>query len=87
MSQGDSAVLYDRNHDWRETTPTAAIVTAVASVEECTTTDLPPLYDIVDPDALSRLVGSPAHYIEVRFEYVDYRVSVDSTGAVRVLAQ
>jgi len=43
----------------------------------------PPLYDVVDTEALGRLVASGAD-ITVEFDYAGYIVTVDGDGAVTV---
>lgn len=54
--------------------------------EECGTDpiDLPPLYDVVDPDALDTLFRDPDITGSVSFTYVDHRVSVDPRGEVTI---
>lgn len=42
-----------------------------------------PLYRVVDPDALERLLGSAVD-LTITFEYHQYAVAVTSDGTVRV---
>lgn len=59
----------------------AAVIEAVATRAGVDETELPPLYDAVDPDALDNLVarwagGSPQSAGHVRFQYYGYTVLV-----------
>ncbi|MFC6942679.1 HalOD1 output domain-containing protein [Salinirubellus sp. GCM10025818] len=66
--------------------PIPQIVDAVAEAEgvEPVTLD-PPLAEVVDPDAVERLVGnSTASDLEVRFAYRGHDVVVDESGRVQV---
>ncbi|WP_049904570.1 HalOD1 output domain-containing protein [Natrialba asiatica] len=64
------------------------IVEAVAEREQCDTTELPPLYDTIDPAAITGLFGStPTHSRpagRLTFEYCEYRVAVDAGGSVSI---
>lgn len=70
--------------------PSMAVVEAVAAEAGVDPTELDrPLHDVIDPDALNRLVdsyaGRPgASPFEVSFSYYGYAVTVSSTGAVWV---
>ena len=67
----------------------------VAAVADATGRDpelLPPLYDVVDPDALETLANRPPHVdhrsagVEVTFDFADCVVTVSSTDGVAVSA-
>lgn len=63
------------------------VVEAVAAETEATPTDLPPLYEVVDPDLLERLTDHPTTADEpvyLRFPYCGCTVVVDSNGDVTV---
>lgn len=61
--------------------PSTAVVTAVAAVEDAAPTDLPPLYESIDPQALDRLVASAAGAeLRLAFEYAGYQVTVHADG-------
>ncbi|WP_230198702.1 HalOD1 output domain-containing protein [Halopiger djelfimassiliensis] len=61
------------------------IVNRVASLEGTDPTALPPLYDIIDPDALERLVESAANGdFCVEFTYCGYRVTIENETGVTV---
>ena len=61
---------------------TYAIVSAVASAEGRDITDLPPLYEAIDPDALNTLMSPTAETGADRivFRYCGYEIEVDKTG-------
>lgn len=66
-----------------------AVVSAVSTATGTDPTELPPIYDAVDPDALCTLFGSPTTGSgrirgTVTFEYADNLVTVDSRGTVEV---
>ena len=68
--------------------PSHKILTQVASSEGVSPTDLePPLHDVIDPEALDRLVessgrASGGRVVTIELPYREYTVRVDSTGAV-----
>lgn len=67
----------------------ARVIEAVASAKGVEATELPPLSDVIDPDALDRLVAGSARgtrdgAVEVQFEYADYVVTARYTGDVRL---
>ena len=53
----------------------ARALTRIAAREGRDVTDLPPLYDTVDPEAVGSVLESPAA-VTVEFEYEGYRVAV-----------
>lgn len=64
---------------------TTAVVLTVAALHDCDPTDLPPLLNAVDPDALVRLVTHDATGETLtRFDYADCSVTVRSTGEITV---
>ncbi|WP_323173820.1 HalOD1 output domain-containing protein [Natrialba sp. PRR66] len=64
------------------------IVEAVAERKQCDATELPPLYETIDPAAITGLFGStPTHSRptgRLTFEYCEYRVAVDAGGSVSI---
>lgn len=75
--------------EWNETNPAAAIVRSVAAVSNMEPADLPPLYDITDPDALDRILthDSPAEedgLVHMSFLYAGCDVTIDQRGTVMV---
>lgn len=76
----DDAIVR-RRFDWMETTPSFAIVSAIAAIENVDPTDLPqvlgtPLYTYVDPEALDTLVTDDRH-VALEVAVGDYRIRID----------
>ena len=64
-----------------------SVVETVAKAEGVSPTELtPPLYEVVDPDALDQLfaAASVGSGPEVAFPYKGYEVTVDGNGVVSV---
>lgn len=62
---------------------TSAVASALAARENVDVDDLsPPLYDVIDPEALEALFRDTSGC--VTFQYRDYEVTVDDNYAVRV---
>ncbi|TYT63813.1 HalOD1 output domain-containing protein [Natrialba swarupiae] len=55
----------------------STVLTRVAARDECDRTALPPLYEVVDPGALTAVIESDAA-VTVRFAYAGYRVVIDT---------
>jgi hypothetical protein len=75
--------------DWTETKPSAAVIEMVATALEVAPTEVEPLYNAVDPDALDRVVVDPVGdrdttAVEVSFTFADREVTVKGAGAVVV---
>ena len=75
-------------YDWSTTEPSWAVVQAVAVATDTDPTELVPLYDSVDTDALDALLlrarngnNSP---VSVSFSFAGRSVTVDSDGDVVV---
>lgn len=66
--------------------PIHDIVSAVADANGQSHTDLPPLLDAIDPDALVAFVDSADDDAELSFDYCDRRVVVSGTGEVETHA-
>ena len=62
---------------------TLAVVRAVAAVENEDPQSLEPLGDVIDPEALKTVLGTPGSVAHVTFNYADHRVVV-TDGAVEV---
>jgi len=71
----------------RTVSASEAVIDRIADVEGVDATELTPLYDVIDPDALDALVersdssGSP---LTVDFSYHGYDVTVTGSGVVDV---
>ncbi len=68
---------------------TEQIIRVVAESDGRSREDLEPLYEAIDPDALTALFapradGSSRAVGDVSFEYADYWVTVSSEGAVEI---
>lgn len=59
-----------------------AVVGAVADAEGVSTLELPPLAEVLDPDALKGLCRDDGTDVTVEFSYHGYRVRVAGDGAV-----
>ncbi len=69
--------------------PSLAIIEAIAESEEVPVTDIEPptyepLYAVINPEALDRLVSTARGSLSVTLEYEGYEVTVDETGQVRL---
>jgi len=62
------------------------VVEAVATLEKTKVTNLPALYETLDPDALDQLYESSTD-ARMTFTYHDYRVAVETDGVVTVQAR
>lgn len=67
-----------------------AIVYAVADRKEVDPTDLPPLADVINTDALDALVNresEPSQPIDITFPYAGYQITVssDETATITVV--
>lgn len=72
--------LVQRSHDWTETSPSVAVLEAIAAVEGVSPTDLHTdhnitLYDSVDLEALDALLTHDSE-VTVSFTVDDYRVHI-----------
>lgn len=67
-------------------TPVYAVISAVADASGMPMTELPPLYDAVDPDALNNLftARSEPAVSHVSFQYAGYDIVVRESGVVQV---
>ncbi|RQG90830.1 HalOD1 output domain-containing protein [Natrarchaeobius chitinivorans] len=68
-----------------ETSPSVAIVTEIARHEGVSPEALqPPLWKVIDPEALDRLFERTEQVGTVRFHYLDYGIEFDSDSGVEV---
>lgn len=86
--RGCTPVVDDRYDAAGDRTPAEAIVDAVATAAGVDPLDLPPLYEMVDPDAVDRLFGHPAEAAETEallsFRFDTWNVFVRADGRIRV---
>lgn len=60
------------------------IIREIASKEDVDTTELEPLHDVMDPEALDSLYRDSSNAPTVRFNYSGYCVSIYNTDAIEV---
>lgn len=75
------------HHRFNPSTQSVAgeVVSAVATIKNTQETDLEPLYDTVDTDALEVLVSASAGHrgaVEVQFRYEGLEITVSGTGDI-----
>lgn len=64
---------------------TSTVVEKVAEVEDVDPLELtPPLYEVIDSDALERLFAANQAVRQVVFKYNDYNVNISAEGSVSV---
>lgn len=90
-SSGQEGVVRTR-YDWADTSPSAAVIETVAVASDREPTRLPPLYGVIDPDALDALRGPEssvrgAGTVQLTFPYAGHEVTVRSDGEVVVGSQ
>lgn len=61
------------------------VIQAVADREGVDPTELSPLYDAIDPEALDSLFKSKDTDGRVEFHWLGYRIVVYSSGSIRVI--
>jgi hypothetical protein len=77
-------ILYRTDHDWEgDQSLSMTVIDAVSDVSGTDPTDLPPLYDSINPEALDNLFTSE-RVGSVSFEFAGMPVSVHATGEVLV---
>lgn len=91
VSYDPTAETYRCTFDSATVSPSVAVVQAMAAVCETDPTDLRPLYDAIDPQGLDRICTEsvpPEREGDriVEFTYEDYRVTVESSGFVEIVA-
>ncbi len=73
------------DHDWDvDSSVSTSVVEAVAAATKTMPTEIDPLYDVVDPDALDALVASlrKSGHGTVRFEFAGWIVTLTANGAI-----
>ena len=75
-----------RNFAWADVTPATAVVEFVAEATDADPTNLDPLHNAVDTDALNRVIEptepDAAGSLRVSFSYQDFFVVLRQTGRV-----
>ena len=85
----EQANMKRREFDWTEITPSTAVIELIAEESGQDPTELDPLYESVDPEALDRLISSDGmnphdHTLAVSFSYNEYTVVIQSKGLVEL---
>lgn len=62
----------------------AAVVRALSNAAGVPFDELPPLYDVIDPDALDTLCASIDGSSTIEFTYNDYRVVITDSHTIEV---
>lgn len=75
--------------DWTNVAPSTAVIEVTAEAANLDSTDLEPLYESVDPDALDRLFrddrgGTTDRMLSTSFWFSGFRVSIRSSGVVEL---
>lgn len=68
------------NFDPADDSIVVAIVEAIAAATEKNPTALPPLAEVIDPEALETCLSSGNDSVEISFEYVDRWVTLTGSG-------
>ena len=74
-------MIGNSTYNWSNTTPSIAVIDAIAAIENVEASDLEgsldaPLFNYIDPEALDRLVTSDSQ-ITVSFTFGEYHVLID----------
>ncbi len=84
----DETATVQMHYDWTTIEPSMAIVETIAAVAACRPTDVNPLFEVTDPDAIDALV-TPARKVldgdvSVSFRFDAHEVTVRGDGTVSV---
>jgi len=74
--QSDTTSMYEQDFDG---TPSEAVVSTVAGATAQSPLEMQPLFEVIDPDALDRLLGEggePNSSMRITFRYCGYRITV-----------
>lgn len=71
-------------YDWSATTPSTAIAEVLGVASDREPTEIEPLYDVLDPDALDTLLADGSAETTVKFEAGGFHVTVTGDGVVIV---
>ncbi|WP_178917872.1 HalOD1 output domain-containing protein [Natronomonas gomsonensis] len=85
----DSHSTIQTEFDWESVTPSTAVIETIAIAANTDPSEIEPLYDSVDSEALDRLIQSTGTRptnggTTVSFAVSEYEVSVHSDGTVAV---
>ncbi|MDG5761945.1 hypothetical protein QA600_21725 [Natronococcus sp. A-GB1] len=85
--QQTSGVPVSKQSPHHEMTPVVAVVSAVADAAGTDPLELPPLSNVINPEALNDLVGAEksSGLESISFEYAGYDVVVSGAGDIEVV--
>lgn len=76
MGEKEGEKLVDHRYELEESeSPSHGVYTTVATLEDCSPLDLPPLAESADTDALDALLAGGGEECLVSFEYCGYDVT------------
>lgn len=83
IEQNNNSFIVD--HDSTERTATV-LIDAVAQLRDVSATELEPLYDTIDPEALDSLCRDVETEtdLQISFQYEEYAVTVFGSGRIRL---
>lgn len=88
---GDESGTWYTEYDPDQDTVAMTVILALEEITGCEPTDLPPLSDYIDPDALNRLFGecraTGMRHGSTHFTFFDHRVSIYSDGQILISLQ
>lgn len=61
-------------------------INAVSEAENCDPLELPPLYEVIDPEVFGKAVGADRP-TKLSFSYLEYQVTVTGNGQVQIKQQ
>lgn len=71
-------------YEWSTTPPSIAVVETVAQARDIDVTDIAPLYESIDPEALNHLIKSGGADVSISFPFADRNITVHGQGDVVV---
>lgn len=87
FTKGTASIVSQTSHDVDSHQPLSlTVIEAVEAATDAQTTELPPLYEVIDPDALDSLFQSTSEEsVCVEFSYSGVEVAVQGDGTVTVM--
>lgn len=70
--------------DFDSRSPAVAVAYAVAEADGVEPTELPPLGETIDPNAVNQCIEDESFSGQIQFEYAGYDVSVNSHGVIHL---
>lgn len=87
---GDGSSVTRAVHDWAHISPSTVLIETIADVTDRTPTEMEPLYDSVDPDALDALLKNDgtahlAQALSISFTFEGFHVTLRSDGHLELI--